>query len=68
MINTYNTLVEKEDNFKCVNVDTIEQLQNEFAKYSGKEEFIFRGANEAKFMMYTSAQRILSHPDQKSFF
>ena len=68
MINTYNTLIEKENNFNCVTVDTMEQLQNEFAKYSGKEEFIFRGANEAKFMMYTSAQRILSHPDQKSFF
>lgn len=68
MINTYNTLIEKENNFNCVTVDTMEQLQNEIAKYDGKEEYIFRGANEAKFMMYTSAQRILSHPDQTSFF
>lgn len=51
MINTYNTLIEKENNFNCVTVDTMEQLQNEIAKYYGKEEYIFRGANEAKFMM-----------------
>lgn len=67
-MNTYCSLKQKEQYFNCITVDTIEDLRNEVAKYSGKSEYIFRGTNEAKFMMYTSAQRKLTHSDQTSFF
>ena len=64
----YSNLKQKEQNFNCVTVNTMEDLQNEITKYSDKSEYIFRGTNEAKFMMYTSAQRMLSHSNQESFF
>lgn len=67
MIQTYNNLLDKDRNFDCITVNTVEELMAVIAKYSSKNEYIFRGANEAKFMMYTSAQRLLTAQNQASF-
>ena len=54
----YSDFAEKEKYFSQSDyIDTIEDLQNLLNSHTKKREFFFRGVNEAKYKLYTSAQR-----------
>ncbi|KAA6337141.1 hypothetical protein EZS27_014757 [termite gut metagenome] len=62
----YSSLEEKEEAFKSTTINTIDELDEEIQKIQNKNlqysngtlrPFIFRGVNEAKFKLFTSAQR-----------
>lgn len=63
----YKTLEEKKEFFCQKTVDDMPELLALIQKYNN-DNYIFRGVNEAKFKIYTSAQRKITNSDQKSFF
>lgn len=59
-LSTYNNLIEKDEYYSQVKVDTSEQfdiLIKEMSKNSKGESYIYRGVCEAKYKLYNSAQR-----------
>lgn len=58
-LENYKSLGEKEDIFKFVDylkIDTVSEFNEWYDKYLSKNK-VFRGVNEAKYKIYTSAQR-----------
>lgn len=53
----YNNLADKEQYFQCQRIDTEEELLNVVQELAGRNNFAYRGAKEARYMMYSSAQR-----------
>lgn len=54
---TYNNLIEKEQYFHCQRIDTEQELQAALQNLDCNHDYAYRGAKDARFMMYSSAQR-----------
>ena len=57
---TYKSLEEKKKFFHYENpeqINTIKEFRSAMKKYEEEKYFLFRGVNEAKYKLYTSAQR-----------
>ena len=54
----YSDFNEKSQSFSCSKqIDSIEQLNSFLSRHKHNRKFFFRGVNEAKYKLYTSAQR-----------
>ena len=53
----YKALEEKNDFFQCKTIETIEDFRNNKSFFDGSGTYAFRGMKEAKYKLYTSAQR-----------
>lgn len=54
----YNSLEEKMQFYNCTIINTEEDFNNIFKNiFDNQSEYVFRSVNEAKFKLYTSAQR-----------
>ena len=53
----YKTLEEKKDFFQCTTIETIEDFRNNEFLFDESGKCAFRGVKEAKYKLYTSAQR-----------
>lgn len=54
----YKTLTEKEQFYKCIKIDTEQEFDKHFNQIqSNSKGYAFRSINEAKFKLYSSAQR-----------
>lgn len=53
---SYNTLDEKKQFFKTAEVTTFDELMSLATALTEKGHYVFRGINEAKYMLYSSAQ------------
>ena len=54
----YNSLKEKNQYYNCTTIDNIQDFDNIFQDIvQHQSEYVFRSVNEARFKLYSSAQR-----------
>ena len=57
-LSEYNNLKEKSQYYNCTTIDNIQDFENIFQDIvQHQSEYVFRSVNEAKFKLYSSAQR-----------
>lgn len=57
-LSEYNSLKEKNQYYNCTTIDNIQDFDNIFQDIvEHQSEYVFRSVNEAKFKLYSSAQR-----------
>ena len=57
-LNEYKTLAEKEQFYNCIRIETEQEFDNYFNQIqTNSNGYAFRSINEAKFKLYSSAQR-----------
>lgn len=62
----YKALKEKDDFFENHTIENIDVFESFYSEFANKEGLIYRGVNEAKFHIYTSAQRLWLTDNLKS--
>ncbi len=56
-ISSYQSFVQKDNFFEQKQIDMEQELEQLITDFSGKKDHLFRGLNDAKFMLYSSLQR-----------
>lgn len=56
-LSMYEPFVQKDNYFEQQRIDTVAELEALITEYAPKTDHLYRGLNEAKFMLYSSLQR-----------
>ncbi|RSK45497.1 FRG domain-containing protein [Hymenobacter rigui] len=56
-LSMYQSFVQKDNYFDQQRIDTVAELEALITEFAPKTDHLFRGINEAKFMLYSSLQR-----------
>ncbi len=57
MIPVYSTFEEKNENFKSIKIDNIEDFKSFISTHKSEKKGIYRGINNAKYKIFTTLQR-----------